>query len=152
MSDSNIEQYQLVNSTTSSTTTSEPEGGFPLGVPDGNYTVKILEAKHWQHKTGNYDVVKIELEIQEGPEKGHLLNKYFNQNSKEAVKFFRREMSTLGVSVKSRSEIQQACNDLTGIPAVATIVFMPNGNQAIYLKAMTQPKKTQEVDPDVLWS
>ena len=150
MSESSLEQDQSINSITP--TNSEPEGGFPLGVPDGSYTVKVVEAKHWQHTTGKYDVVKVDLEIQDGPEKGHMLNKYFNQNSKDAVKFFRREMSTLGVSVKSRSEIQQACKDLAGIPAVATVMFMANGNQVIFLKGVTQPKKAQEVDPDALWS
>jgi hypothetical protein len=150
MIESNVEQNQLINSITP--TNSEPEGGFPLGVPDGSYTVKVVEAKHWQHTTGKYDVVKVDLEIQDGPEKGHMLNKYFNQNSKDAVKFFRREMSTLGVSVKSRSEIQQACKELVGIPAVATVMFMANGNQVIFLKGVAQPKKAQEVDPDALWS
>ena len=131
-------------------TSSATAAPFHHGVPVGFYNAVIVSASRKTQPDTKYDIVRVDMEIEDAPYNGHALSKFYNQSSKDAVKFFRREMDGIGFGVASREELDSLCNTLIGTKLVAQIANHPNGNQVILLKGQTL-KKTPVVNPDSFW-
>ena len=125
--------------------------GFHHGVPVGSYTSQIISASRKTHPEGNHDIVRVDMEIKDPSHSRHTLSKYYNQSSKDAVKFFRREMEGIGFNVGARKDLDSLCTSLVGTELIAQVSDHQSGNQVILLKSLQTRKKAPVVDPDLFW-
>lgn len=137
---------------TNDTMRKPPITGFHHGVDAGTYNCEIADATVKEHSEKKHPIVKVEMKVLDGADAGHTLNKYYNLTSKDAVKFFKREMAEIGVPVTDPRELSSLPGILPNTTVTANIVDHHSGNQVIYLKRPTTPKKPIAPDPNSFWN
>lgn len=125
--------------------------GFHSGVDAGTYICKIDTATLKQHPAKGHDILRIVLTVQSGTEAGHKLNKAYHLTTKTARDFIVQEMARIGFTLRDRQALLELPDKLPGTIVSADIVEHPSGNQVIYLKGVTLPKKSNTVDPESIW-
>ena len=146
---SNFVEASNLNQNSTDTSCDSP-ALFHHGVPLGTYKAEVVAASRKVNPETNCDTIRIDMNIEEGPHTGHPLSKYYNQSSKDAVRFFKREMGAIGRSVSTRKDLDTLCTSIVGDRVLAQVANHPNGNQVILLKGQSL-KKAPVVDPDSLW-
>lgn len=126
--------------------------GFHHGVDAGNYNCEIVDASVRAHPEKKHTIVKVEMKVLDGADSGHKLNKYYNLTSKDAVKFFKREMAEIGKEITDPKDLSELPAVLPNTTVIAKVDDHLSGNQVIYLKRPAVPKKLTAPDPNSFWN
>lgn len=125
--------------------------GKPEPVPAGDYVCVITDAHVKEQAKGSYYLVIVNMGIISGEFKGLTLTKYYHLKSQKAVDFFKKEMLAVGFVAKSIDELPGLTQSLAQTNVMATVTFNESGNQIVYLKAASVPKKPQELKAQLVW-
>lgn len=106
------------------TTDVPPQEDF-TPVPPGEYVVQILSSEMVSTKSGNGEMLKLELEIIEGPSAGRRLFDRLNlvNQNQQAVDIAMRQLSALKHAT-NRLQVQNS-EELHGIPMIAVVKVDP---------------------------
>ncbi len=140
----------LAQHDTRATSSPRPKATLP---PDdtspapGKYRAIIHSVGIHPHPQKQYDMVHVEMQLQDAPYKGQFVSKWYHLVSTKARDFLVKEFAKLGVRVTDRDSLHSAVGQLKGM-AVTLEVTLNGGSPAYYLQggAMEDLDKINPVD------
>lgn len=119
----------------------QDENEVPRGQSDKEFTVKVVSTKYIPGETDKAVLNLVVLD--KGEFEGMLLHKWYNLTSDRSKSFSENEWKTLGLSVTSASQLEEACKQFEGL---CLIVKVTDGekNRTVLIKKIHD--KAQEPD------
>jgi len=146
------EKYEDIDNTPS--TDSQENGAsrniWTHPISAGRHPARIIDAEVTMFND-EYQLVRVNVEILDAPDPGHIETKWYHLKSQKAADHIRGEFKKIGFEVKSPEDVERACEEIVGLELEIHMDFTKGSPVLFFLKRINTKEQKKGIDHDKIW-